>query len=156
MSRSRAATRKRARMSIVIAGLAMLGIATALVLVAMQDNITFFFGPTEVSEKAVDPGQKFRLGGLVAEGSIKKASDGVTTRFMVTDLAASVPVTYSGVLPDLFREKQGVVALGELNEDGVFVASEVLAKHDENYMPPEAVEAMKRAGTWRHAEDTTE
>lgn len=156
MSRSRAATRKRARMSIVIAGLAMLGIATALVLMAVQDNITFFFGPTEVAQKAVDPGQKFRLGGLVAEGSIEKAGDGVTTRFVVTDMAEDVPVVYSGVLPDLFREKQGVVALGALNDRGVFEASEVLAKHDENYMPPEAVEAMKRAGTWRHAEDTSE
>ncbi|WP_259781595.1 cytochrome c maturation protein CcmE [Aestuariispira ectoiniformans] len=156
MSRSRAATRKRARMYAVIAGLAMLGIATALVLVAMQDNITFFFGPSEVAQKAVEPGQTFRLGGLVAEGSVEKAADGVTTRFKVTDLVESVPVTYSGVLPDLFREKQGVVALGQLNGQGVFVASEVLAKHDEKYMPPEAVEAMKRAGTWRHAEGESE
>lgn len=156
LKRSRAATRKRVRLTIVLAGVAMLGIAVALVTLAFEDNIVFFYGPTEVSEKGVEEGRNFRLGGLVAEGSVKAADDGVTTRFDVTDMNESVPVVYSGILPDLFREGQGVVAQGALNGNGVFEAREVLAKHDENYMPPEAVEAMKRAGTWQHTGDGAE
>ena len=150
---SRAATRKRRRMSIVFAGLAMLGIATTLVLLAFEDNIVFFYGPTDVAEKAVGPGQNFRLGGLVAEDSVSKAGDGVTTLFKVTDMSKEVQVSFKGILPDLFREGQGVVTLGALDDKGMFTASEVLAKHDENYMPTEAVEAMKRAGTWKHTEE---
>lgn len=153
---SRAATRKRRRMSIVFAGLAMLGIATTLVLLAFEDNIVFFYGPTDIAEKAVGPGQNFRLGGLVAENSVARAEDGVTTLFKVTDMSQEVQVSFKGILPDLFREGQGVVAQGALNNDGVFIASEVLAKHDENYMPPEVVEAMKRAGTWQHAGEGAE
>ncbi|MDX1738015.1 MAG: cytochrome c maturation protein CcmE [Alphaproteobacteria bacterium] len=156
MSMSRARSRKKARMTVVFAGLAMLAVSVTLALLAFEDNIVFFYGPTEVSEKAVAPGQNFRLGGLVKEESVSTEADGITTRFVVTDLNADVTVSYSGILPDLFREGQGIVALGALDENQVFVASEVLAKHDENYMPPEAIEAMKRAGTWKHAEGEEE
>lgn len=152
---SRARLRKKNRMRIVIAGITMLAVSVALILFAFEDNIVFFFGPTEVSEQAVAPGQKFRLGGLVKEGSVLRNADGITTEFQVTDLNADVTVRFEGVLPDLFREGQGVVALGSLNEQNIFIAAEVLAKHDENYMPPEAVEAMKRAGTWKHSDDSS-
>ena len=148
MARSRKP--KKQRMMIVGAGVAMLAIAAALVLVAFEDNIVFFYGPTEVQEQVVESGVKFRLGGLVEEGSVEQ--DGPTTVFRVTDLNHSVQVAYTGILPDLFREGQGVVTQGKLDGAGVFQADEVLAKHDENYLPPEAVEAMKRAGTWKHAE----
>lgn len=156
MSMSRARTRKRARMTVVFAGLAMLGVSVALALLAFEDNIVFFYGPTEIVEQGVEPGQNFRLGGLVKEGSVGMAEDGVTNLFKVTDNNADVEVAYKGILPDLFREGQGIVALGALNKEGRFVAAEVLAKHDENYMPPEAVEAMKRAGTWKHTEEEGE
>ncbi|WP_420547667.1 cytochrome c maturation protein CcmE [Curvivirga sp.] len=153
MSMSRARTRKRARMTVVFAGLAMLGVSVALALLAFEDNIVFFYGPTEIVEQGVEPGQNFRLGGLVKEDSVSLANDGVTNLFIVTDNNADVQVAFKGILPDLFREGQGIVALGALNSEGRFIASEVLAKHDENYMPPEAVEAMKRAGTWKHTEE---
>ena len=144
----RLVTRKKARLTAVIAGLVMLGISATLVLLAFRDNIVFFFGPSEVVAEKVQPGQRFRLGGLVAEESVEQAGGG-TTLFTVTDGVADVRVSYTGILPDLFREGQGIVAQGALDDDGLFIASEVLAKHDETYMPPEAVEAMKRAGTWR-------
>ncbi|MTI08506.1 cytochrome c maturation protein CcmE [Curvivirga aplysinae] len=153
MSMSRARTRKRARMTVVFAGLAMLGVSVALALLAFEDNIVFFYGPTEIVEQGVEPGQNFRLGGLVKEDSVGLANDGVTNLFIVTDNNANVEVAFKGILPDLFREGQGIVALGALNNEGRFIASEVLAKHDENYMPPEAVEAMKRAGTWKHTQE---
>lgn len=140
------AAKKKQRMLIVFAGLSMLGVATALALTAFEENIVFFFGPTEVQNKEVDAGVKFRLGGLVEEGSV--AQNGPTTKFRVTDGNASVLVAYTGILPDLFREGQGIVAQGAIDATGMFTADEVLAKHDENYMPAEAVEAMKRAGTW--------
>jgi cytochrome c-type biogenesis protein CcmE len=143
------ATRKRRRLYAVLAGLTMLGIAAALVLTAFQDSIVFFYSPTDLTEKDLRPGQMLRLGGLVEEGSVKMAADGVTTEFIITDLNKTVAVRYAGLLPDLFREGQGVVSQGKLGPDGVFVASEVLAKHDENYMPPEVAEALKKSGQWK-------
>jgi len=136
-------------MMLVVVGLTLLGAATALMLFAFQDNVMLFHGPSEVQDKTVETGKRFRLGGLVADGSVSKEGGGVTTVFAITDGVAEVTVRYTGILPDLFREGQGVVTQGELGEDGVFVATEVLAKHDETYMPPEVVEAMKRAGTWQ-------
>src|SRR3546814_9730984 len=144
----RPATRKRRRLYAVLAGMAMLGLAVALVLTAFQDSIVFFYSPSDLAEKDVSPGQRFRLGGLVAEGSVARGSEGITIRFRVTDGTKEVPVVYRGVLPDLFREGQGVVTEGTMAADGVFAASEVLAKHDENYMPPELADALKRAGRW--------
>lgn len=145
----RAAARKRQRMLLVFVGLTLLGAATALMLFAFEDNVMLFHGPSEVQNKTVETGRRFRLGGLVSEGSIRKEGGGVTTVFGVTDGIAEVTVRYTGILPDLFREGQGVVTMGELGEDGIYTATEVLAKHDENYMPSEVVEAMKRAGTWQ-------
>jgi cytochrome c-type biogenesis protein CcmE len=140
-------TRKRRRLYIVTAGLAVLGMAAALVLMSFEDSLVFFHSPSDLAEKTVPAGRTFRLGGLVEEGSYVK--DGVDIKFKVTDLAESVSVTYRGLVPDLFREGQGVVTEGQLNEEGVFVASNVLAKHDENYMPPEVAESLKKAGHWQ-------
>ncbi len=147
----KAATRKQRRMMIVGIGFASFALVVGLTLYALEDGINVFYGPTEVVENAVGPGTKFRLGGLVEEGSVSRK--GTTTTFRVTDMNNSVQVAFTGMLPDLFREGQGVVTMGELNESGQFTASEVLAKHDENYMPTEAVEAMKRAGTWKETEE---
>lgn len=122
--------------------LAVVGIATALVLNAFQSNLVFFYSPSQIASKEAPTGRTFRLGGLVQEGSVKR--DGVQVNFVVTDTAQTVAVKYSGILPDLFKEGKGVVAQGQLR-DGVFEAREVLAKHDENYMPPEAAEALKKA-----------
>ena len=119
--------------------------AAALILNAFQSNMVFFFSPTQVAEKAVPQAQDFRLGGLVEEGSLIKNSHDLGVRFVVTDLVHKVPVTYTGLLPDLFKEGKGVVAQGKLGPDGVFRADEVLAKHDENYMPPEAAKALQDA-----------
>ena len=127
-------------------GLAVIAVATALVLKSFQSNIVFFFTPSEVAEKKAPQDRAFRLGGLVTVGSVKRNADGLTVNFDVTDTAKTIPVTFTGILPDLFKEGQGVVAQGKLDANGVFRASEVLAKHDENYMPPEAAEALKRAG----------
>jgi cytochrome c-type biogenesis protein CcmE len=121
------------------------GIAAALALSAFRENILYFYSPTEVLSGEAPVGHKFRLGGLVVEGSVKRETDGLTVHFGLTDTAKEIPVMYSGILPDLFREGQGIVAHGRLNEGGVFVADEVLAKHDENYMPPEVAEALKEA-----------
>ncbi len=126
-------------------GLAALGVVAALVLSAFQENLVFFFTPSQVVAKEAPQGRTFRIGGMVEMGSVKRQADGVTVQFMVTDTAKTVPVSYRGPLPDLFREGKGVVAQGQLGADGVFQAREVLAKHDENYMPPEAAEAVKRA-----------
>ncbi len=142
-------TRKKRRLYAVLAGMAALGIAVALVLNAFEDNLVFFFGPSELAEKDFAPGRRIRLGGLVEEGSIERQADGLTVTFRVTDTATAMPVSYKGVLPDLFREGQGVIVEGELSVDGVFVANNVLAKHDENYMPPEVAETIKDAGHWR-------
>ena len=134
------------RLAAVAAGIVALGIASALVLSAFQKNLVFFFTPTQVAANEAPTGRTFRVGGLVEAGSVKRAGDGVTVHFVVTDTAKSLPVVYKGILPDLFREGKGVVTQGRLSPDGVFVANEVLAKHDENYMPPEAAEALKKAG----------
>jgi cytochrome c-type biogenesis protein CcmE len=132
-------------MAMIAGGVAALGIAAALVLSAFQKNLVFFFTPTQVAAHEAPQGRTFRIGGLVVPGSLKRQSDGVTVQFVVTDTAKSIPVVYKGILPDLFREGKGVVTQGRLGPDGVFQASEVLAKHDENYMPPEAAEALKQA-----------
>ncbi len=122
------------------------GTAAALALTALQENINHFYSPTEVSEGKVPAGAAFRLGGLVTNNSVKRESDGLTVYFAVTDTAKTVQVKYTGILPDLFREGQGIVALGRLGSDDVFVADQVLAKHDENYMPPEVTDALQKAG----------
>jgi len=129
-------------------GLCLLGAAVALVLVALDDGVTFFYTPSKVAEKKLAVGQQFRLGGLVEPGSRKANADGVTVQFRVTDCIKTVPVRFKGVLPDLFREGQGVVAIGALDKGGVFVASQILAKHDENYMPKALAEQLKKQGMW--------
>ena len=131
------------RLIAILGGLAVLGVATALVLRAFDENLVFFFTPTQVAANEAPKGRLFRIGGMVEKGSVKR--DGVEVRFVVTDTAKTIPVVYRGPLPDLFREGKGVVAQGVLNPDGVFQAREVLAKHDENYMPPEAAHALEAA-----------
>ena len=130
------------RLAIAAGVVAIVGVAAALVLNAFQSNLVFFYSPSQIASKEAPQGRTFRLGGLVEAGSVKR--DGVSVSFVVTDTARSVPVRYNGILPDLFKEGKGVVAQGQL-KDGTFEAREVLAKHDENYMPPEAAEALKRA-----------
>jgi cytochrome c-type biogenesis protein CcmE len=130
-------------MALIAAGLAAVGIASALVLNAFRSNLVFFFTPSQIAAHEAPTGRSLRIGGLVETGSIRR--EGVKVHFTVTDTAQSIPVVYEGILPDLFKEGKGVVAQGELGGDGVFQATEVLAKHDENYMPPEAAEALKRA-----------
>ncbi len=129
----------------IIVALTALGAAVGLVLYALKDNVSLFFTPTQVYNREAPQGRNFRLGGLVEEGSVKRQGDGVTVHFNITDNAKTVPVIYKGILPDLFKEGKGVVAQGKVHEDNVFRADEVLAKHDENYMPPEAAEALKQA-----------
>jgi cytochrome c-type biogenesis protein CcmE len=129
-------------------GMGALGLAAALVLVAFDDNLVFFFSPTDFQTREYSPDQRLRIGGLVEEDSVVRSADGLTTKFNVTDMAHAVPVTYTGVLPDLFRAGQGVVAEGHMR-GGVFEASEVLAKHDENYMPREVADALKESGQWQ-------
>jgi len=131
------------RIILIVTGVAGLAIAAALVLSAFQQNLVFFFTPSQVAANEAPQGRPFRVGGMVEKGSVKRQPDGVTVHFIVTDSAKTMPVAYKGVLPDLFREGKGVVAQGRL-ENGLFVASEVLAKHDENYMPPEAADALKK------------
>mgnify|MGYP001812761985 CR=1 FL=1 len=138
------AKRKR-RLMMVGLLLVGVGIAAALALSAFRENILYFYSPTEVLSGEAPVGHKFRLGGLVVEGSVQRETDGLTVRFGLTDTASEIQVSYGGILPDLFREGQGIVAHGRLDEEGVFVADEVLAKHDENYMPPEVAEALKEA-----------
>jgi len=145
-------TRKKRRLYMLMLGLLGLGTATALSLTAFQDNLVFFFSPSDLQVRAAEvKDRSFRLGGLVEEGSFKRQGDGITVEFRVTDGVNGVPVSYRGQLPDLFREGQGVVTEGKLRPDGVFLAREVLAKHDENYMPPEVTDALKRA---EHFKDT--
>ncbi len=138
-------TPRQKRFSLIGLGLVLLGIAAALVLNAFQSNLVFFFTPTQVANGEVPQGRSFRIGGLVENGSLTRENDGLTVHFVVTDTAKRVPVTFKGILPDLFKEGRGAVAQGRLGTDGTFVASEVLAKHDENYMPPEAAEALAKA-----------
>jgi cytochrome c-type biogenesis protein CcmE len=130
----------------IVSGLAGLGVAASLVLNAFQSNLVFFFTPTQIATNEAPHDRAFRMGGLVEAGSVQREKDGLTVHFRVTDTAKTIPVVYTGILPDLFREGKGVVAQGRLGSDGVFKASEVLAKHDENYMPPEAADALKKAG----------
>jgi cytochrome c-type biogenesis protein CcmE len=146
-------TRKRRRLWILLACGIGLGSATTLALLAFRDNLVFFLAPSDLASKAPVPGRNFRLGGLVEQGSVHKSSaEGhPAAKFRVTDGGASVEVTYIGILPDLFREGQGVVALGALEPDGTFRASEVLAKHDETYMPKEVADALKKSGHWNPA-----
>jgi len=133
------------RFAWIAAGVAVLGVAVALVLNAFQSNLVFFFTPTQVAQKEAPQGRPFRIGGLVESGSVRRIPNSVDVTFVVTDTAQRVPVTYSGLLPDLFQEGKGVVAQGSLAPDGTFRATEVLAKHDENYMPPEAAAAVDQA-----------
>ena len=136
-----------------LAGLLLLGVAgaAALLLSAFSENLVYFYTPTEIARGEAPAARTFRVGGLVKEGSVERADDSLRVRFVITDTSADVPIRYEGVLPDLFREGQGIVADGRLGEAGLFIAERVLAKHDENYMPPEAAEALKRAGTNREA-----
>jgi cytochrome c-type biogenesis protein CcmE len=133
------------RFAAIAAGLALLAVAAALVLNAFQTNLVFFFSPSQVAAGEAPRDRAFRIGGLVESGSLKRGQEGLAVHFVVTDTAQRIPVTYSGILPDLFREGKGVVAQGRIGPDGVFRASEVLAKHDENYMPPEAAHALEQA-----------
>lgn len=141
-------TRKQTRTAIILASLAVLGLAAGLILYAIRDTIVFFYTPSEIAEKAVKPGTRFRLGGLVETGTLKQGENAVYT-FAVTDTAANMNVSYKGQLPDLFREGQGVVAEGVLQGDGSFVADTVLAKHDENYMPKDVADKLREKGVWQ-------
>ena len=140
-------TRKQRRLSLIGTAVAVLGLALGLVLYAMRDNIVFFHAPADVAAKGVPPGTRFRLGGLVKEGSVKR--DGQLITFEVADARNTLPVRYQGILPDLFREGQGVVAEGTLDGSGVFRADSVLARHDETYMPREVADALKKQGHWQ-------
>jgi len=146
--------RRHKRIGFILAGLAALGIAAALVLNAFQDNLVFFFSPSQVAAKEAPTDRTFRVGGLVENGTLKRDNDGLTVRFTITDTAQTVPVVYKGILPDLFKEGKGCVAQGKIGSDGVFYADEVLAKHDENYMPPEAGDAVDKAKHAREAANT--
>ncbi|MEW6647372.1 MAG: cytochrome c maturation protein CcmE [Pseudomonadota bacterium] len=137
--------KRRNRLLIIALVVCGVGAAVALALVALQENVNLFYSPTEVARGAVPKGQTFRVGGLVREGSVRRAGQGLTVSFDVTDGPHSVTVDYTGILPDLFREGQGIVAQGRLNPDGRFTADQVLAKHDENYMPPEVADALIKA-----------
>ena len=142
-------TRKRRRLYILLLSLGGLGVAATLTLSAFRDNLVFFYSPSDMLEKHVPPDRLVRIGGLVEAGSLERAAGSLEVRFRVTDLQHAIVVVYGGALPDLFREGQGVVTQGRLGPDGVFRASEVLAKHDENYMPPEVAEALKKSGHWQ-------
>jgi cytochrome c-type biogenesis protein CcmE len=133
------------KLALIVLVVALLGAAAGLVLNAFQSNLVFFFSPSQVAAGEAPTGRAFRVGGLVEAGSVRRGADGLTTRFVVTDTARTIPVTYTGILPDLFKEGKGVVAEGRLGPDGVFTATQVLAKHDENYMPPEAASAIEQA-----------
>ena len=144
--------RRHKRIAIIIVGLAGLGVAAYLVASAFRENLVFFFSPTQVAAKEAPVGRTFRIGGLVQEGTLKR--EGLNVQFIVTDTAASIPVVYNGILPDLFKEGRGCVAQGKIGADGVFHADQVLAKHDENYMPPEAGQALDKAKHAREAAKT--
>src|SRR5580698_722512 len=141
-------TRKQRRLVLIGAGLGVLAVAVALMLNAFRDSIVFFNSPSDVAEKHVGPGTRIRLGGMVKDGSLVRG-DNLNIRFEVTDGKTELPVAYQGVLPDLFREGQGVVAEGEINTSGVFAADTILAKHDETYMPKEVADALKKSGHWK-------
>jgi cytochrome c-type biogenesis protein CcmE len=141
-------TRKQRRLTMILGGLGILGLAAGLVLYALSDSIVFFYTPSEVAAKQVQPGQRIRLGGLVEKGSLVRGADATVT-FVVTDMTKTMPVSYHGQLPDLFREGQGVVAEGQIDATGTFHADTVLAKHDENYMPKDVADRLKAQGVWR-------
>jgi cytochrome c-type biogenesis protein CcmE len=142
--------RRHKRIAFILVGLVGLSIAAYLVASAFRNNLVFFFSPTQVAAKEAPINRTFRVGGLVQEGTLKRDPDGLTVRFTVTDTAQSIPIVYKGILPDLFKEGRGCVAQGKLTSDGVFQAEQVLAKHDENYMPPEAGQAIDKA---KHAQE---
>lgn len=144
--------RKHQRLLLVLGSLGLVGAGAALVLTAVEDSLVFFYTPADLAERNITGDRLFRLGGLVEEGSVQQS--GATTLFRVTDFTGTVPVTFTGVLPDLFREGQGVVAEGSLGPDGTFTASQVLAKHDETYMPKEVAEALKNSGRWQNGAPT--
>ncbi|MBT3401934.1 MAG: cytochrome c maturation protein CcmE [Rhodospirillaceae bacterium] len=144
--------RKHRRLLVVAVSLGLLGSAAALVLNAVEDSLVFFYTPSDLAERPAPPADLFRLGGLVEEGSVR--TEGATTFFVVTDLNRTILASYTGVLPDLFREGQGVVAEGTIGADGRFTAREVLAKHDETYMPKEVADALRKSGQWREGEAT--
>ena len=137
--------KKKQRLYFILLFLACLSTAVGLSLYALQDNIAFFYSPSEAQKMQMQQGQRFRLGGLVKTGTLKKRNDALAVSFTVTDGMADTPVEYSGILPDLFREGQGVVATGSLNAENIFIATELLAKHDENYMPPEVAKSLEKA-----------
>jgi cytochrome c-type biogenesis protein CcmE len=144
---------KRRRMTVILVALGLLCAAAVLALTALEDSVVFFISPTDLAAQAPNPDQRLRLGGLVKEGSTQRG-DGAQCIFAVTDLETAVPVTYTGILPDLFREGQGVVVEGVMGADGRFAADSVLAKHDENYMPAEVAEALKKSGHWQESAET--
>jgi len=138
-------TPRQRRTTLIIGGLVAIGIATFFVLRAFNENLVFFYTPTQIASKEAPTNKNFRIGGMVVQNSLQREPGGLKVAFIVTDMVNSIPVEYSGILPDLFKEGKGVVAQGKLNDKGVFVASQVLAKHDENYMPPEAKSALDSA-----------
>ena len=140
------------RLTLIGGAVAVVGVGVYLMLSAFNDNLVFFYSPMQVANHEAPQGRTVRMGGMVEEGSVTRLADGVTVRFSITDTGATIPTEYKGILPDLFKEGKGVVAQGQLNKDGVFVANEVLAKHDENYMPPEAQAAMDKAQQMKRAE----
>jgi len=142
-------TRKRRRLYVVIGAMVLLSAATALVIGAFRDNLVFFFSPTELVENSIAVGQRIRIGGLVEDGSFVRDEDGLTVHFSITDLNQNIRVSYRGILPSLFREGQGVIVQGRLENSDHFIADEVMAKHDENYMPPEVADALKKSGKWK-------
>ena len=144
-------TPARRRLTFIGLGFLSLVVASTLALTAFEDNLVFFYSPTDINEKSVIADRQIRIGGLVKDGSIVKSNDGITVRFEVTDLKYSIPAIYKGPLPDLFKENQGVVAEGQLTE-GIFRAKTILAKHDENYMPKEVAESLKKTGKWKGTE----
>jgi cytochrome c-type biogenesis protein CcmE len=148
-------TRRQRRGLFIGTGVAVLSVAVLLVMVALRDTIVFFHTPSEVAEKGIGPGKRIRLGGLVANGSLKRGA-GTTVEFAITDTVKTIDARYTGILPDLFREGQGVVAEGTLDASGRFVADTVLAKHDETYMPPEVAKALKEQGVWQGAAQAQE
>lgn len=141
-------TKKQKRTSLILGGLLLLGAIVSLMLFALSENIAYFNSPSDIVERGITPGKRIRLGGMVAEGSVKRGTDAQIT-FDVTDFAETASVTYRGLVPDLFREGQGVIVEGAFNDKGLFIADTVLAKHDENYTPPEITDALKRAGDWQ-------
>ncbi len=145
-------TRKQRRLTLVLSTLGIVAVAVFLVMSALRDSIVFFYSPTELLTRDIEIGQTIRIGGLVEDGSVRRG-EGTHIKFAVTDLAETVAVEFNDILPDLFREGQGIVVTGNMRQDGVFEASEVLAKHDENYMPSEVADALKDSGRWQHYKD---